>query len=107
MPATIRVIANGAGRSVSARRMVGTLSISAPMINASRHAVEAPQRTNEGAMTDEQKEQNGCGSANAAPKSEPVNPGRLTYDSKYAGSTVRARPDNRIPSIVACQTFSR
>jgi len=58
-----------------------------------------------------------CGYRNSAPaaiptiitpiESDPVNPGRLTYDSKYAGSTVSARPDNRIPSIVACQTFSR
>ena len=98
MPATMRVIANGAGRSVSARSIVVTFSIGAPTMNESRNVVDAPPRTNEGAMTDEQHEQNGCGSANVAPKSDPVNPGRRH---------VRLRSTPAAPSAPAPTTESR
>ena len=75
-PATMRVTANGAGKSASASTIVVTFSIGAPTTNESRKLVEAPRRTNDGAITDEQHEQNGCGSANKAPSTEPLKPVR-------------------------------
>ena len=106
-PATTRVTANGAGRSANASTIVVTFSIGAPTTNESRKFVEAPRRANDGAITDEQQEQNGCGSANSAPNSEPVKPSRTKYGLKYTGRIVSASPEIRIPSIVACQTLNR
>src|SRR6187402_3749970 len=70
-PATIRVAAKGSGRSTSARAIVVMFNIGAPRMNESRNVVDAPRRTSDGAMTDEQHEQNGWGSANSAPNSDP------------------------------------
>src|SRR5262249_12946472 len=103
----MRVIAKRAGRSASARVMVVTFSIGAPMTNDSKKLVDAPRRSKDGAITDEQHEQSGCGSAKSAPSTDPVKPVRTKYGLKYAGRTVSARPEMRMPSIMACQTFSR
>src|SRR5262245_66151481 len=81
-PATTRVTANGAGRSANARTMVVTFSIGAPTTNESTKFVEAPRPANDGAITDEQHEQNGCGRANSAPRSDPVKPVRTKYGLK-------------------------
>ena len=70
----------GDGRRANASSIVVTFSIGAPMMNDSRKVVEAPRRTNDGAITDEQQEQKGCGKANIAPNTDPVNPPRVTYD---------------------------
>src|SRR5438034_7381841 len=106
-PATMRAIANGAGSRATARTIVVTFNIGAPTTNESRKFVEAPWRANDGAITDEQQEQNGCGSANSAPTSDPLNPGRAKYGFRYSGRIVSARPEIRMPIIVACQTFNR
>src|SRR5436189_210367 len=60
----MRVTANSTGSSATARMIVVMLSIGAPMTNDRMKFVDAPRRTNDGAITEEQHEQNGCGSAN-------------------------------------------
>ena len=106
IPATMRVTAKSAGSIATASATVVTFNIGEPTTNASTNWVDAPPRTSDGAIIEEQQEQNGCGSANNAPPNEPARP-RRRKSAHDAGRAVSAKPEIRMPSSVACQTVSR
>ena len=104
---TMRVIANGAGRRANASSMVVTFSIGAPTMNDSRNVVEAPAAHERWRHHRRAARAEWLRQREHRTEERPGEPSALQVCLQIAGSTVSASPDSRMPSIVACQTFSR